>query len=97
MVIFNAGEGQPLIGHLSDPASVSMPATKAGNMRFRSPEDILAEEHRRAKAQRAVKGGEKRKLMSFWTFTQLPFKRPTRLGPILSERFSGASARASFS
>jgi len=90
-------EGQLLNGHLSDSVSDPKPMPKASNRRLRATEDILADDHRRAKAQRASKGGEKRRADICFDINPAAFKRPTRLGPILSERFNGASASASSS
>jgi len=89
--------GQPINGHLSEPARGTGNDTRVHTRRLTTPESILADDCRRAKAQRVSKQGEKRKADVILGDNPAAWKRPTLLGPILNERFNGASSRPSSS
>jgi len=89
-----AGEGQPLRGHLSAQSSNDINRSPIGARKFKTPEDIVAADQKRAKALKTAQRGEKRKADIVFNVDQCPVKMPTRLGPILSERFRGVCASA---
>jgi len=84
---------QPQSGHLSTPVGDDRAdnGKAKASRRFESPEEIIQQDLRRAKALKAAKEGVKRKADIVFKLDECPLKRPTRLGPILSERFGGAS------
>ena len=63
--------------------------------KHRTPEDIIGQDHRRAKALKLASSGIKRKADIIFNLDDAPIKKPTRLGPILRERFGGASSSSS--
>ena len=87
--------GQLLNGHLSEPARGSGNEARVRTRRLTTPESILADDSRRAKAQKVFKKGEKRKADVILGDVPVALKRPTLLGPILNERFNGASSSSS--
>ena len=90
----NAGERQLLRGHLSNQASDDFNHPAQGTRRLRTPDDVIAADQSRAKASKTAKSGEKRRADIVLDDGQRVLKKPTRLGPILSERFSGVCAGA---
>ena len=75
------------------PARVRTDKRKANTALPLLPDDIIAEDHR--KAMKTANGGTKRKAdITLGDCTGLP-KRPTVLGPILQRRFGGPCASAS--
>ena len=65
--------------------------------RLVSPGEVLADDRKRAKVRRTIQEGVKRK--GYFTLGDWPthFKRPSLLGPVLNERFGGASSSSSAS
>ena len=83
-------------GNLSSPVAddKAVNFNLKASRRFKTPEEVIEQDHRRAKALKATRGGEKRK--ADIVFEEEPgLKKPTRLGPILRERFGGASSSSS--
>ena len=56
---------------------------------------IIDEDRRTAKALKLARSGIKRKADITYNLDDAPLKKPTRLGPILRERFGGASLSSS--
>ena len=83
-------------GNLSTPAAddKAVHINLKASRRFRNPEEVIAQDHKRAKALKATRRGEKRKADIVFK-EELCLKKPTRLGPILRERFGGASSSSS--
>jgi len=78
-------EEQLLKGHLSLASSDFKPY---GSRKSKSPEDVIAADHRKVKAFEIAEQGVKRKADITFNVERC-FKQPTCLGPVLSERFSG--------
>ena len=78
-------EEQLLKGRLSSASSDFKPY---GSRKSKSPEDVIAADQRKFKALKLAKQGVKRKADIIFEEDRC-FKQPTRLGPVLSERFSG--------
>ena len=81
-------------GHLSSPAGddKAINVKHSASRKHRTPEDIIDEDRRRAKALRLACAGIKRKADITFNLDDAPLRKPTRLGPILRERFGGASS-----
>ena len=84
------GEEQLLNGRLSSASSNLKPH---GHRKTKVPDEVFAADRRRAKALKLTKKGEKRKADIVFEEARC-FKQPTRLGPILTERFGGVRAFA---
>ena len=84
-------------GHLSSPASddKAINVKHAASRKLRTPEDIIDQDHRRAKALKLARSGSKRNADITFNLDDAPLRKPTRLGPILRERFGGASSSSS--
>ena len=85
-------------GHLSNPADddkASTASSSKASRKFKTPEEIIQQDARKAKARKIAKTGLKRKADIFIDLEGQPLKKPTRLGPILSERFGGGMSSAS--
>ena len=67
----------------------------AASRKLRTPEDIIGQDHRRAKALKLACSGIKRKADITFNSDETLIKKPTRVGPILRERFGGASSSSS--
>ena len=79
------GEEQLLKGHLSS-ASNEVKSRKS-----KTPDEVIADDQRKAKALKLTERGEKRKADIIFEQDGC-FKKPTLLGPILRERFGGMPA-----
>jgi len=95
---FKEASGKQLLsGHLSISASddKAINVNLKASRRFRTPEDIIQQDHRKAKALKIASSGIKRKADITFNLDDCQLKKPTRLGPILRERFGGASSSSS--
>ena len=88
---------QLLSGHLSIPArdDKAIKLNPRASRRFQTPEEIIQQDRRRAESSVQAERGIKRKADIILKDDGVLFKKPTCLGPILRERFGGASASAS--
>ena len=83
-------EEQLLIGRLSSGSNDLKPD---GSRKWKTPEDVIAADHRKVKALKIAQQGIKRKADITFDVERC-FKKPTCLGPVLSERFSGVLERS---
>ena len=92
--VIEVGGKQPQSGHLSSPADddKAINVKHSASRKHRTPEDIIDEDRRRAKALKLACSGIKRKADITFNLDDAPIKKPTRLGPILRERLGGASS-----
>ena len=84
------GEEEQLLK--GQPSSASSDVKPYGSRR-KSPEDIIAADQRKVKASKMSDQGIKRKADITFNVERC-FKKPTCLGPVLRERFSGVHACA---
>ena len=88
---FKEDNGKQPDGHLADPAADDK-ATQSGlkaSRRFKTPEEIIEQDRKRAKAIKSTRGGEKRRADIVFDVEPCR-KKPTLLGPKLAARFGGA-------
>ena len=83
-------EEQLLKGRLSSASNHLKPF---GPQKTKAPEEVIAADQRRANAFKLAKQGFKRKADIIFEEERC-LKKPTRLGPILRERFGGVHVRA---
>jgi len=90
----DAEEGRLLTGHLSSKQTDVINFDLKRTRKFKTPEDIIAADQKRARTLKTARQGEKRKADIVLTDEPRLYKKPTCLGPILRERFGRACASA---